>query len=74
MPLRAVDFFCGAGGMSYGLARAGIKVLAGIDFDASCRKTYEQNNKPAKFLEKNIASPQFASSDRAVFVFLLEPR
>ena len=44
--LRAVDFFCGAGGMSYGLALAGIEVLAGIDIDASCRATYEFNNRP----------------------------
>src|ERR1700730_8796145 len=54
MRLKAVDFFCGAGGMSYGLAKAKIKVLAGIDCDASCRETYERNNRPAKFIEKNI--------------------
>lgn len=56
MRLKAVDFFCGAGGMSYGLARAGIKVLAGIDWDESCRKTYEANNKPARFLRRDISS------------------
>lgn len=56
MQLKAVDFFCGAGGMSYGLARAGVKVLAGIDWDESCRKTYEGNNKPAKFLRCDISS------------------
>jgi DNA (cytosine-5)-methyltransferase 1 len=54
--LKAVDFFCGAGGMSYGLARAGIKVIAGIDWDESCRETYERNNKPAKFLERDITA------------------
>jgi DNA (cytosine-5)-methyltransferase 1 len=53
--LKAVDFFCGAGGMSYGLSKARIKVLAGIDCDGSCRETYERNNKPARFIEKNIA-------------------
>jgi DNA (cytosine-5)-methyltransferase 1 len=58
MRLRAVDFFCGAGGMSYGLARAGIKVLAGIDWDESCRDTYERNNRPAKFLRTDISSLQ----------------
>ena len=54
MKLKAVDFFCGAGGMSYGLAKAKIKVLAGIDCDDSCRETYERNNKPAQFIKKNI--------------------
>jgi DNA (cytosine-5)-methyltransferase 1 len=78
MRLKAVDFFCGAGGMSYGLARAGIKVLAGIDCDSSCRETYERNNKPAKFLAKNIKnlSPQWLkknlkisrNDDRLIFV------
>jgi len=31
--LIAVDFFCSGGGMSFGLQQAGIKVVAGIDFD-----------------------------------------
>jgi DNA (cytosine-5)-methyltransferase 1 len=68
MRLKAVDFFCGAGGMSYGLARAGIKVLAGIDFDDSCRETYERNNKPAKFLKKNVAklSPKWLEKELKV--------
>ncbi|WP_319405501.1 DNA cytosine methyltransferase [uncultured Desulfosarcina sp.] len=52
--LKAVDFFCGAGGMSYGLSRAGIKILAGIDVDYQCKETYEHNNKPAKFIQKDI--------------------
>lgn len=52
--LKAVDFFCGAGGMSYGLAQAGIKVLAGIDNAAECEQTYRINNAPAEFLEYDI--------------------
>ncbi len=42
--LKAVDFFCGAGGMTYGLSKAGIDVKAGIDIDISCKETYEINN------------------------------
>ena len=34
--LKAVDFFCGAGGMSFGLKKAGIDVIAGIDFNKDC--------------------------------------
>ena len=44
--LKAVDFFCGGGGMSYGLSQAGIEVVAGIDNDLNCKETYEQNLGP----------------------------
>lgn len=51
--LVAVDLFCGIGGLTYGLQQAGIKVVAGIDNDASCRYAYETNNH-SKFIEKDI--------------------
>lgn len=40
----AIDFFCGCGGMTAGLIKAGIDVLLGLDIDLLCRETYEQNN------------------------------
>lgn len=40
----AVDFFCGAGGATRGLIDAGGYVVAGVDKEGSCRKTYEANN------------------------------
>lgn len=52
--LKAVDFFCGAGGMSYGLQQSGIKVLAGIDSDSDCRETYTSNITGAQFIEDDI--------------------
>jgi DNA (cytosine-5)-methyltransferase 1 len=51
---KAIDFFCGGGGMTYGLCQAGIKVIAGVDFDPQCRETYEANNPDSKFVEANI--------------------
>lgn len=51
---RLIDFFCGTGGMTYGMRQAGIDVLAGIDFDPDCRDTYEINNPNSKFIEKDI--------------------
>jgi DNA (cytosine-5)-methyltransferase 1 len=39
----AIDFFCGAGGMTNGLIKAGIHVLAGVDNEPLCEKTYRQN-------------------------------
>lgn len=52
--LRAIDFFCGAGGMSYGLSLANIKVIAGIDINEEYRETYELNNPRAKFIVADI--------------------
>lgn len=52
--LRAVDFFCGGGGMSYGMQQAGIQVLAGIDYEVNCKATYEANIKGAKFIQADV--------------------
>ena len=52
--LIAVDFFCSGGGMSFGLQQAGIKVIAGIDFDPNCRETYEANIKNAKYILADV--------------------
>jgi DNA (cytosine-5)-methyltransferase 1 len=54
--LKAVDFFCGAGGMSYGLQSAGIEVLAGIDNSPDCKETYEGNVSGAKFIKRDIST------------------
>lgn len=40
----AVDFFCGAGGTTRGLIDAGGYVIAGIDKDGRCEKTFTENN------------------------------
>jgi DNA (cytosine-5)-methyltransferase 1 len=52
-PITAVDLFCGAGGLTHGLIKGGINVVAGIDVDGSCRYPYEKNN-AAAFLERDI--------------------
>ncbi|MFL1011660.1 DNA cytosine methyltransferase [Flavisericum labens] len=52
--IKAVDFFCSGGGMSFGMQQAGIKVIAGIDFDESCNETYESNIKGAKFIHADV--------------------
>jgi DNA-cytosine methyltransferase len=52
--LKAVDFFCGGGGMSYGMKEAGIQVLAGIDFEPNCKKTYEANVTDAEFILADV--------------------
>jgi len=52
--LKAIDFFCSAGGVSCGFRKAGINVLGGIDIDKKCKKTYEKNIK-AKFLHADVS-------------------
>lgn len=51
---KAIDFFCGGGGMTCGLRQAGIDVVAGVDLDAAAKETYEYNNPQSVFIEADI--------------------
>lgn len=51
---KAIDFFCGGGGMTYGLRQAGIDVIAGVDFDKEAKDTYELNNPQSTFILSDI--------------------
>lgn len=53
MKICAVDLFCGVGGLTCGMQKAGIKVMAGYDIEESCRFPYEHNNQ-AEFVHKDI--------------------
>lgn len=48
-----VDLFCGAGGLTHGLALEGLDVTAGYDLDSACKHAFEQNN-AAKFVQKDV--------------------
>ena len=52
--VRAVDLFCGAGGLTHGLQKAGLAVSVGVDLDPDCEYPYRTNNK-AEFLLKSVA-------------------
>ncbi len=39
-----VDLFCGVGGLTHGLIKGGVRVVAGVDLDPQCRFPYEKNN------------------------------
>lgn len=59
LSLKAVDFFCGAGGVTRGLLDAGLDVICGIDNDPHAKKTFEENNirpngKHVEFLQQDI--------------------
>lgn len=51
--IKVVDLFCGIGGLTHGLIKEGLDVVAGIDNDATCEYGYEYNNK-ARFINKDI--------------------
>ena len=52
--ITAVDLFCGVGGLTHGLSRAGIQVRLGVDLDPACRFPMEENN-ATEFLEADVA-------------------
>lgn len=49
----AVDLFCGIGGLTHGIQKTGIDVVAGIDIDQTCKYAYEENNQ-AVFINKGV--------------------
>lgn len=53
MKIGAVDLFCGIGGLTCGLEKVGIEVIAGIDVDESCKYPFEYNNN-STFIHKSI--------------------
>lgn len=52
---KVVDLFCGVGGLTCGLKKAGLNVVAGFDSDDTCKYAYEYNNK-AKFVCADISN------------------
>jgi len=54
--MRAIDFFCGAGGFTAGLREVGIEVPYGIDSDGDCRRAYEYNNPGSSFVQADLRS------------------
>jgi DNA (cytosine-5)-methyltransferase 1 len=54
--IEAVDLFCGVGGLSCGLRKAGIRVVAGVDVDEACSYPYVANHGGARFLLRDVVS------------------
>ena len=61
--ISAIDLFCGAGGLTWGLEKAGIDVRLGIDSDPACSYPYSTNNK-ALFLLKPIESVEASDLEK----------
>jgi DNA (cytosine-5)-methyltransferase 1 len=52
--LTAIDLFSGAGGLTVGLKKAGIKVLAAVEIDSEIAKTYKANHPEVCVLSEDI--------------------
>lgn len=55
MGVSCVDLFCGAGGLTHGFVKEGLRVTAGIDLDSACRFPYECNN-DSVFHERDVST------------------
>jgi len=51
--IGVIDLFCGIGGLSYGLKRKGLDIIAGFDIDETCKFAYTHNNE-AEFFDTDI--------------------
>lgn len=50
----AVDLFCGCGGLSLGLRRAGFKIVAAIDNDCLSASTYQLNHRRTNLVNQDV--------------------
>ena len=55
-PLRAVDLFCGAGGLSEGLLQSGFAVVAAADHDPDGCATYRLNHHETTVVEGDLSA------------------
>jgi DNA (cytosine-5)-methyltransferase 1 len=66
MKPKVLDLFCGIGGLSLGLSRAGFSSIGGIDNWADAARTYEHNHRSQKCLIADISK---VSCDRILDFF-----
>lgn len=52
--LKAIDIFCGAGGLSLGAERAGLSIALAIEKDSSAAETFKHNHPKAVIICKDI--------------------
>ncbi len=56
--LKAIDLFCGCGGISVGLRSVGFEVLAGVDVEPNYISTFSHNFPNSKSFQLNLATTQ----------------
>lgn len=62
--VACVDLFCGAGGLTHGLIDAGLRVVAGVDFDEACKHPYEANHEEVEFHRYDVAELEASEVER----------
>ena len=62
-PVEAIDVFCGAGGLSVGLAAAGISVVAGIEWDDDALGTWSNAHPNSLALGDDVNSVDWRRFD-----------
>jgi DNA (cytosine-5)-methyltransferase 1 len=67
--MKAIDLFCGCGGLSSGLRDAGFNILAGVDIEKDYIKTFTHNFKDAESICADISK---ISSDDLMLRFGLK--
>ena len=67
--MKAIDLFCGCGGLSSGLRDAGFDILAGVDIEKDYIKTFTHNFKDAESICADISK---ISSDDLMLRFGLK--
>ena len=74
---KAIDFFCGGGGMTCGLRQAGIDVIAGVDFDkietleeARAAQQDAANSAEAQAPKKNVVLINIWSVIKKIFLVI----
>ena len=50
----AIDLFCGGGGLTLGLKKAGFEVLAGVELNSKIARTYGANHEEVELFEKDV--------------------
>ncbi|MDR0283346.1 MAG: DNA cytosine methyltransferase [Propionibacteriaceae bacterium] len=63
VPPIVIDFFSGCGGTSAGLRRAGLRIVAAVDFDPAASATYRANFPEAEFHEIDVRKLPLNSFD-----------
>jgi len=64
--LTAVDLFCGCGGLTVGLKKAGFRVLGAVDIDPSSLETYRANHPEVVTWEADICELRVSTVRRAL--------
>ncbi len=76
---NAIDFFCGAGGLSYGFLQSGFNTLVGVDNEQAALNTFELNHPGAIGLNADLSQKETVekiieiAGDRTIDVVIAGP-